>query len=242
VNEVEVSVVIPVHNEADNIGPLVGEVVRALKSVAACEIVVVDDRSDDDTPARLAELKRTVPELRVVRHRKNAGQSTAVHTGVRFAKAPLIATLDGDGQNDPADIPALLAEYRSRRAARPLLIAGHRASRHDGFVTRTSSRIANLVRGSLLGDRTPDTGCGLKLFERETFLALPYFDHMHRFLPALVLRQGGDVVSLRVRHRPRLKGRSHYGVMNRLWVGIVDMCGVMWLKRRMRSGEPEEIS
>jgi dolichol-phosphate mannosyltransferase len=239
--EPALSVVIPVHNEAGNIGPLVDEVRRALGGVVAYEIVVVDDRSSDETPARLAALKATVPELRVVRHTRNAGQSTALHSGVRFARAALVATLDGDGQNDPADIPALLEAYRARKAAKPLLIAGHRTERHDTFVTRASSKIANAVRGSLLRDRTPDTGCGLKLFERETFLALPYFDHMHRFLPALVLRAGGEVHSAPVRHRPRTQGRSHYGIHNRLWTGIVDLIGVMWLIRRAKDGGAGEV-
>ena len=236
----ELSVVVPVHNEADNIGPLVDEIVAALKDRVPYEIVVVDDRSSDETVRRLEDKAATVPALRVIRHGRNAGQSTAVHSGVRFARAPLIATLDGDGQNDPADIPALLDAWRARHGSRPLLIAGHRTERRDTFVTRASSRIANAVRGALLHDRTPDTGCGLKLFERETFLALPYFDHMHRFLPALVLRAGGEVASVSVRHRPRTRGRSHYGIHNRLWVGLVDLLGVMWLIRRARAGEAAE--
>jgi len=239
-SEPELSVVLPVHNEAENIGPLIDEIVAALQGRVAFEIVAVDDKSSDETPRRLDEKARAVPALRIIRHGRNAGQSTAVHSGVRFARAPLVATLDGDGQNDPADIPALLDAYRAGHSTRPLLIAGHRTKRRDTFVTRASSKIANAVRGTLLKDRTPDTGCGLKLFERETFLALPYFDHMHRFLPALVMRAGGDVVSVPVAHRPRTRGRSHYGIHNRLWVGLVDMTGVMWLIRRARVGEPVE--
>jgi dolichol-phosphate mannosyltransferase len=237
----ELSVIVPVHNEADNIGPLIDEVVAALAGRVPYEIVAVDDHSSDETPRRLDEKARTVAALRIVRHGRNAGQSTAVHSGVRFARAPLIATLDGDGQNDPADIPALLDAYRSRHGGKPLLIAGHRTNRRDTFVTRASSKIANAVRGFMLKDRTPDTGCGLKLFERETFLALPYFDHMHRFLPALVLRAGGDVVSVPVGHRPRTRGTSHYGIHNRLWTGIVDLFGVMWLIRRSRAAEALEV-
>ena len=236
----DLSVVIPVHNEAENIGPLLDEVRTALDGRLDYEVVVVDDRSDDDTVHRLEEIARGFPALRIVRHGRNAGQSTALHTGVRFARGALVATLDGDGQNDPADIPALLDAYRSRNKERPLLMAGHRVTRRDGVLTRISSRVANAVRGAMLRDRTPDTGCGLKLFERETFLALPCFDHMHRFLPALVLRQGGDVVSVPVRHRPRTRGRSHYGVMNRLWIGVVDLFGVMWLIRRAKDGRPAE--
>jgi dolichol-phosphate mannosyltransferase len=229
----ELSVVVPVHNEAENIVPLVEEIARALAGVVVWEVVVVDDRSDDDTLQRLEAAARRIPQLRIVRHERNAGQSTAILSGVRFARGSLIATLDGDGQNDPADIPKLLAAYRAASAA-PVLVAGARLARRDTFVTRASSRIANAVRGRLLGDRTRDTGCGLKLFTREAFLALPHFDHMHRFLPALFIRAGGTVVPVPVGHRPRTRGRSHYGIHNRLWVGIVDIVGVMWLKRRSK--------
>jgi len=234
------SVVVPVHNEADNIGPLTDEIRAALTGRIAFEIVVVDDASSDATAERLDADARSQPDLRVIRHSRNAGQSTAIHTGVRFARGAVVATLDGDGQNDPADLPALLAAWEERPAGRTRLVAGHRVHRRDTFVTRASSRIANAVRGTLLRDRTPDTGCGLKVFERDQFLALPYFDHMHRFLPALFLRAGADVVSVPVRHRPRTRGRSHYGIHNRLWTGIVDLLGVMWLTRRARRGDPAE--
>jgi glycosyltransferase involved in cell wall biosynthesis len=233
VSAAELSVVIPVHNEAENIGPLLDEIRRALTGVVPFEIVVVDDASTDDTVARLDACAAALPELRIICHACNAGQSAALHTGVRVARAPLIATLDGDGQNDPADIQALLARYQATDG-RPLLIVGHRTTRRDTFVTRASSRVANAVRGSFLKDHTPDTGCGLKLFARDVFLALPFFDHMHRFLPALVLRAGGQVLSVPVNHRPRTKGQSHYGIHNRLWTGIVDMLGVAWLIRRSR--------
>jgi dolichol-phosphate mannosyltransferase len=238
------SVVIPVHDEADNVGPLAAEIHAALDGRVEFEIVYVDDASGDDTPQRLRELARDDPRLRVLRHRANAGQSTALLTGVRHARGALIATLDGDGQNDPADIPALLARWHDEQRAgadEPLLIAGWRASRRDTWIRRLSSRIANGVRRRVLGDGTPDTGCGLKLFRRDDFLALPYFDHLHRFLPALVIRHGGRVVSVPVNHRPRLRGRSHYGVGNRLFVGIVDMGGVLWLRRRTRLTAVEEI-
>jgi dolichol-phosphate mannosyltransferase len=238
------SVVIPVHDEADNVGPLAAEIHAALDGRVEFEIVYVDDASGDDTPQRLRELARNDPRLRVLRHRVNAGQSTALLTGVRHARGALIATLDGDGQNDPADIPALLARWHDEQRAGaegPLLIAGWRASRRDTWIRRLSSRIANGVRRRVLGDGTPDTGCGLKLFRRDDFLALPYFDHLHRFLPALVIRHGGRVVSVPVNHRPRLRGRSHYGVGNRLFVGIVDMGGVLWLRRRTRLTAVEEI-
>jgi dolichol-phosphate mannosyltransferase len=233
---VDLSVVIPAHNEAENVGPLVREIVAALGSRGDYEIVVVDDGSTDATGERLAELARATPCLRSVRHPASRGQSFAIATGVGAARGAWIATLDGDGQNDPADIPRLLA-LRSgggggASAGGPLLVAGYRKKRRDTWLKRVSSRVANAVRGRLLGDRTPDTGCGLKVFEREAFLALPHFDHMHRFLPALFIRSGGRVVSVEVSHRPRERGASHYGMWNRLWVGIVDMLGVWWLIRR----------
>jgi len=234
------SVVVPVHDEGGNIVPLIDEIRRALAPLSPFEIVVVDDGSADDTLARLEAAAVSTPELRIIRHVSQAGQSTALYTGVRYAHAPLIATLDGDGQNDPADVPALLARYRETVDGRPLLVIGHRTARRDSFVTRASSRIANSVRAWLLKDRTLDTGCGLKLFARDLFLALPYFDHMHRFLPALVLRSGGRVVSVPVRHRPRTKGQSHYGIHNRLWIGIVDLLGVAWLMRRSRLPDTAE--
>jgi len=228
------SVVVPVHNETENLAPLIGEIHAALEGRVVFEVVYVDDGSSDETPRLLGALAATHPKLRVFRHVNNCGQSTAVRTGVRHALAPLVATLDGDGQNDPADIPALLDQYQAERArdARPLLIAGQRAKRRDTPLRRLSSRIANGVRSRLLSDETPDTGCGLKLFAREDFLALPFFDHLHRFLPALFIREGGRVVSVPVNHRPRERGQSHYGIWNRLWVGIVDIAGVLWLKRR----------
>jgi dolichol-phosphate mannosyltransferase len=238
----ELSVVIPVHNEAESIGPLLDEVRGALVGIVAFEIVVVDDKSGDDTLARLDTCVRSMSELRIICHRRNAGQSTALHTGVQFARAPLVATLDGDGQNDPADIPRLLACYREAADRQSLLIVGQRTPRRDAHVTRISSRIANAVRRFFLQDQTPDAGCGLKLFGRDLFLALPYFDHMHRFLPALVLRAGGRVLSVSVNHRPRTKGQSHYGIHNRLWTGIVDMLGVGWLLRRSRLSDAVEYT
>ncbi len=229
----ELSVVIPVRNEADNILPLVSEIRAALDGRADYEIVYVDDGSRDATAERLAEAARAGPRLRVIRHRASCGQSSAILSGVRAARAPWIATLDGDGQNDPADIPRLLAVLRDPAQTPNLqLIAGYRRRRRDSWLKRLSSRIANGVRARLLRDRTPDTGCGLKLIARAAFLALPHFDHMHRFLPALIQRNGGATVSVEVHHRPRVRGRSNYGLHNRLWVGIVDLLGVMWLQRR----------
>ena len=229
--------VIPAHNEAENVGPLLREIGAALGTggVPEYEVVLVDDGSADATSARAQEAAGDVRHLVVVRHASPKGQSFAIVTGVRAARGRWIATMDGDGQNDAADIPRLMAA-RDAAAPRPdggpLLLAGYRKARRDSWLKRVSSRIANGVRGRMLGDYTPDTGCGLKLFEREAFLAIPQFDHMHRFLPALFLRAGGRVMSVEVGHRPRTRGRSHYGLSNRLWVGIVDMLGVMWLMRR----------
>ena len=231
----ELSVVVPVHNESLNVLPLLAGIETALTGKVQFEAVFVDDLSTDDTARVLTDYARSHPWLVVVLHRNNCGQSTAVRTGVREARGSVVATLDGDGQNDPADIPALLARWRELRLVNtPVLIAGWRAQRRDTWLRRLSSRVANGVRSRLLGDATPDTGCGLKLFGRDDFLALPYFDHMHRFLPALVRRAGGAVVSVQVAHRPREHGKSHYGIHNRLWVGLVDMLGVMWLQRRAR--------
>ncbi|MCK5777666.1 MAG: glycosyltransferase family 2 protein [Rhodospirillales bacterium] len=231
---VDISVVVPVKDEADNVLPLIREISAALDGVCRFEIVYVDDGSTDGTVARLAEAKAEFPMLRIVRHDGCFGQSQAIQTGVRHAAAPLIATLDGDGQNDPADIPALLKRFGEEGGSADalLMIAGWRAKRKDTWLKRISSKVANAVRGTLLGDATPDTGCGLKVFPRTMFLAFPGFDHMHRFMPALTIRAGGRVVSVQVNHRPRERGTSKYGLFNRLWVGIVDLIGVMWLNRR----------
>jgi dolichol-phosphate mannosyltransferase len=230
-----VSVVVPVKNEQDNVEPLVREIAAALSGNATFEIVYVNDGSTDATQSRLDALKAAFPMLRVIRHRASCGQSRAVTTGVKAARYEWIATLDGDGQNDPADIPALLDKLADpAQPANLELLAGWRARRNDTLLRRLSSKIANGVRSRMLKDNTPDTGCGLKLFARATFLQLPNFDHMHRFLPALVMRNGGAVVSVPVHHRARERGSSKYGVHNRLWVGIVDLFGVAWLQRRVR--------
>jgi dolichol-phosphate mannosyltransferase len=227
-----ISVVVPVRNEAPNIEPLIAEIRAALAAVPH-EIVYVDDGSDDDTWPLLRQAA-LAGGLTVVRHREGCGQSAAIVTGVKAASGHWIATLDGDGQNDPADIPALLARAEAETAAGAglLLIAGHRTTRRDSFVKRITSRLANGIRAALLGDATPDTGCGLKMFARAAFLDLPAFDHMHRFLPALFIRAGGKVVSVPVNHRPRIRGASKYGTLDRLWVGIFDLVGVYWLQRR----------
>lgn len=228
------SVVIPVRNEAPNIAPLVGEIEAALAAVPH-EIVYVDDGSTDGSFAALAEARAAGAPVRAIRHRESCGQSAAIVTGVKAARGRWIATLDGDGQNDPADIPRLLARAQAEAAAgRRTLVAGHRVNRKDSGVKRYTSRIANAVRSRLLKDATPDTGCGLKVFPRELFLDLPHFDHMHRYLPALALRAGGAVVSEPVNHRPRVRGASNYGTLDRLLVGILDLVGMAWLQRRGR--------
>jgi|SRR6516165_516470 dolichol-phosphate mannosyltransferase len=234
----DLSVVIPVKNEAENIAPLAGEIRAALDGLVEYEILFVDDGSNDATGAEVSRLAARMPQVRLLHHARNCGQSAAIRTGVRAARAACIATLDGDGQNDPADIPALWRLARQAPANPPLMIAGYRERRQDSWSKRLASGVANAVRGRLLRDRTPDTGCGLKLFPRSLFLDLPYFDHMHRFLPALVLREGGVVRSVPVNHRPRRQGLSKYGVLDRLGVGIVDLFGVMWLQRRTTHTHP----
>jgi dolichol-phosphate mannosyltransferase len=230
-----ISVVVPVHNEAPNLAPLIAAIGTALAGIDH-EIVYVDDGSTDTTPRVLAEIARTLPTLVRVRHKHSCGQSAAVITGVKAARGGFIATLDGDGQNDPADIPAMLDAALEAEATgkKPVLIAGHRVSRNDSDAKRWGSKIANSVRGRLLQDGTPDTGCGLKMFRRAAFLELPHFDHLHRFLPALFIRAGGQVISVPVRHHARAHGASHYGTWDRLKVGVVDLFGVAWLQRRWK--------
>jgi dolichol-phosphate mannosyltransferase len=239
---VRLSVVVPVRNEQENVLPLLAEIHAALEGGVEYEVIYVDDGSSDATPARLAEAMRKYPRLRVLSHRESCGQSTALMSGFRAARGEWIATLDGDGQNDPADIPNLIeARDTGGHAANLQLVAGYRKKRQDTRIKRLSSRIANGVRGSLLGDATPDTGCGLKLILRAAVLELPFFDHMHRFLPALIQRNGGATVSVVVNHRPRSRGVSNYGLFDRLWVGIVDLFGVMWLQRRAKRPVVTEI-
>jgi glycosyltransferase involved in cell wall biosynthesis len=229
----EVSVVVPVHNEVDSLAQLVAEIRAALDDQVDYELIYVDDGSDDGTAEHLRQLAAGFSRLRIVRHRERAGQSAAIGSGVRAARATWIATLDGDGQNDPADILPMLAMLKNPNAPSSLrLVIGQRRQRRDGWTKRTAGKIANSVRSRVLGDATPDTGCGLKLFSREAFLAVPQFDHMHRFLPALFLRNGWQVASLPVNHRARRSGRSHYGVFDRLWVGLFDLSGVLWLRHR----------
>ncbi len=234
------SVVIPMRNEAPNVLPLIEEIAAALTGTRF-EILCVDDGSTDGTAGRLAEAALRFPVV-ALRHAASCGQSAAVISGVLAARGAWIATLDGDGQNDPADIPRLWARARAEAAGgAATMVAGHRVSRKDSGVKRVTSRIANAIRAKLLGDATPDTGCGLKVFPRALFLDLPRFDHMHRYLPALVLRQGGRVVSEPVNHRPRLRGTSNYGTLDRLVVSLSDLLGVIWLQRRWKRPAAERI-
>ncbi|MGB5250625.1 MAG: glycosyltransferase family 2 protein [Gammaproteobacteria bacterium] len=228
-----ISVVIPVFNEAANVEALSHEINSVLSTRGPFEVLFVDDGSEDQTWEILQTLTQQAPSLRPVRHTSRCGQSAALRTGVDAAKHELIVTLDGDGQNDPRDIPKLLDVIDAdRHALASLLIIGHRVKRQDSSAKRLASRVANAVRSRVLGDATPDTGCGLKVFSRNTFLRLPYFDHMHRFLPALIRRAGGRVISVPISHRPRLGGQSKYGIFDRLGAGIVDLLGVAWLIRR----------
>lgn len=228
------SVVIPARNEADSIRPLIEEIHRALEPLVAFEIVCVDDGSEDNTASELRAARAADPRLRVLSHRRACGQSTAIWSGVAAARGEWIVTLDGDGQNVPGDIPMMLEARDAAGLENLHMIAGIRRRRRDNWLRRVSSRVANGLRRRLLKDGIIDSGCGLKLFRRDAFLALPYFDHMHRFLPALIRRNGGEVIQVPVDHRPRLSGKSSYGIHNRLWTGIADLLGVMWLQRRTK--------
>jgi dolichol-phosphate mannosyltransferase len=229
----QLSIVIPAYNEAECLGPLLGEVADAFAGGPTYEVLCVDDGSTDGTVEVLRSTREQLPQLRILRHRSRAGQSTALWTGFTRARAPWIATLDADGQNDPHDISRLLAARDASAEREDLwLVTGIRRQRRDSLLKRVSSRVANAVRGRLLRDGIRDTGCGLKLMHRVRILTLPTFDHMHRFLPALVIRSGGRVLTVEVGHRPRAAGTTKYGVRNRLFVGVVDLLGVMWLQRR----------
>jgi glycosyltransferase involved in cell wall biosynthesis len=228
-----VSVVVPVRNEAGNIAPLVAEIAAALGEIPNFEVIYVNDGSTDRTEAELTRLMASRPWLRQIKHGSSCGQSAAVASGVRHARASVIVTLDGDGQNDPAFIPALLAALTAG-APRVGLVAGQRVGRKATGFKKFQSRLANAVRNAVLRDGTRDTGCGLKAFRRDVFMALPYFDGLHRFLPALVRRDGYDIGYVDVIDRPRHAGRSNYGMWDRLWVGILDLLGVWWLIRRRR--------
>lgn len=231
---IEFSVVVPMHNEAGNAAALAREIAGVLDG-RSYEMIFVDDASRDDTRAELAELKAELPALRIIGHRKNAGQSRAVRTGVIAARASVIGTLDGDGQNDPADLPRLLARLTRADAPPDLgMVAGKRTKRQDNWSKRTASRIANNIRKAALKDGADDSGSGIKVFKREAFLLIPYFDHMHRFMAALMLREGYAVEFLEVNHRQRGAGRSKYTNLGRLAANMTDLWGVMWLRSRAR--------
>ena len=236
----DLSIVIPVFNEVECIRPLLDEIGVCLVAETGYEIIVVDDGSIDGTAAVLQAARQSHPGLRILRHRERYGQSAAIASGIKAASTQWIATLDGDGQNDPADILKL---YRTMDESPDdvQMVAGYRKQRMDGFLKRLTSRIANSVRAAVLHDDSPDSACGLRIFARATFLSLPQFDHMHRFLPALVQRQGGKVLSVEVNHRKRQRGLSKYGISNRLWVGIIDLLGVRWLQQRCKQPVVAEI-
>lgn len=223
----------PVRNEEDNLAPLISEIAGALDGRWAYEIVYVNDGSTDSTGEKLAELKQRYPQLRQIRHAVSGGQSAAVRSGVRAARGAIMATLDGDGQNNPAFLPDLIAAVEKGNG-RVGLAAGQRVGRKDTGFKKLQSRVANKVRNAILHDGTRDTGCGLKAFPREVFLAMPYFDGLHRFLPALVRREGYDIAYVDVIDRPRHSGVSKYGFFDRLWIGIMDLAGVWWLIRRKK--------
>jgi dolichol-phosphate mannosyltransferase len=227
------SVVVPVRNEVGNVGPLLADIETACRNLGPFEVIYVNDGSSDGTAEALAKLAETRPWLRVLRHEQSCGQSAAVRSGVRHARAPVVVTLDGDGQNDPAFIPAMV-EALQKAGLEAGLVQGQRVGRKDTGFKKWQSRVANGVRARVLRDDTRDTGCGLKCFRREAYLALPYFDALHRFMPALMVREGYQVVHVDVRDRPRLTGVSNYGFFDRLWVGILDLAGVWWLIRRRR--------
>ena len=230
---VKLSVVVPVKDEAENVGPLVREIAAAAGGLGSYEIIFVDDGSSDGTADVLRKLKAEIDGLRVISHATNLGQSRGIRTGVRAAKGDIIVTLDGDGQNDPADIPKLVAPF-DRGDASLGLVSGVRAKRQDTFSRRLASRLANSIRQGLLHDGAVDSGCGLKAFRREAFLALPFFDHLHRFTITMMIREGYRVEFVDVNHRPRLHGQSKYTNFHRMLVGIDDLFGVRWLQRRMK--------
>ena len=235
---VNISVVIPCKNEAGNIVTLVEGIDRALAPHAPFEIIVVDDGSTDATAQVLAARMETMPHLRLIRHDRSGGQSAGVHSGVMAARSSLCCTLDGDGQNPPEELPKLVAPLLSDTTGRIGLVAGQRVGRQDTWSKKIASRFANRLRAWVLDDHTRDTGCGLKAFRREAFLALPYFDHMHRYLPALFARDGWQIAHVDVSHRPRGEGRSNYSNIQRALVGIVDLAGVAWLIRRRKKARP----
>jgi dolichol-phosphate mannosyltransferase len=231
---VAVSIVVPVRNEAENVAPLIAEIGAALDGRWPYEIIYVNDGSTDATGERLAAVMKQRGNLRQIRHTVSSGQSAAVRSGVRAARGAIVATLDGDGQNNPAFLPGLISAIETG-GDRIGLVAGQRIGRKDTGFKKMQSRVANGVRNAILRDGTRDTGCGLKAFRREVFLAMPYFDGLHRFLPALVRREGYEIAYVDVIDRPRRSGVSNYGFFDRLWIGLMDLAGVWWLLRRKKA-------
>jgi dolichol-phosphate mannosyltransferase len=232
--DVAVSIVVPVRNEAENIAPLIGEIAAALDGRWVYEIIYVNDGSTDATAERLAAIMKQRKNLRQIRHAVSSGQSAAIRSGVRAARGAIVATLDGDGQNNPVFLPELISALE-KDGERVGLVAGQRVGRKDTGFKKFQSRAANAIRSSILHDGTRDTGCGLTAFRRDVFLMLPYFDGLHRFLPALMRREGFDIAYVDVIDRPRRSGVSNYGFFDRLWIGIMDLAGVWWLIRRKKS-------
>lgn len=238
-----ITVVVPVYNEKENIEPLLKEISKVAEDLPISEIIYVDDASTDNTWNALKVLRGDYPALRILKHKKNAGQSAALWTGVKAAGNDVIVTLDGDGQNPPQDIALLWKVYAEHKDNTPqIAVLGERKKRNDNLVRRLSSRFANGLRSSLLKDQTKDTGCSLKLFRRKDYLNLPYFDHMHRFLPALLLRDDVKLHHVGVSHRPRVHGKSKYGTLDRALVGMSDIRGVLWLQKRARRANFDETN
>jgi len=235
----KIGIIVPFYNEEDNVVPLVEEIQQVLDGFVDYEMVLVDDGSTDQTNQRLQDLKKASQRIHIVKHKKNAGQSTSILSGVRYSECDWIVTLDGDGQNNPADIPKIIKALSQSEHPVSTIVMGHRQKRNDSWVKLMSSRIANNFRKLLLRDDCLDAGCGLKIFSRDFFLSLPHFNHFHRFLPILFKRAGGRVINQPISHRPRMRGESKYGISNRLWVGLVDIIGVLWLLRRPCQVEAE---
>lgn len=229
----DISVIVPIKNEAENIKPLIDEILTALSEEQNFEIIYIDDGSDDQSLEILKTLKQTIPQLRVIQHQTSCGQSAAIRSGVLYARNSIIVTLDGDGQNIPADIPLLIEPLREA-SDKVAMVAGQRKSRNDSASKRYASKLANKIRGAILNDGVRDTGCGLKAFRRDSYLILPYFDHMHRYFAALFKRDGHEILLVDVGHRSRDAGVSKYGNWDRFKVGVVDLFGVRWLLKRRK--------